>query len=184
MNPLTGKDYSEESKKERLKVALMPAADPLVLEKLDKLFAENNTVIVKAETGAGKGVVIAPHILELVFNSDTKVYVTQPRTVNTHVAEYLKIVLDAPDIVNYGYRFANNLTKNTRLHFVTDGFLLNVLYGDNLSPKDIVVIIDEVHERNKNIDQLLLYCKNTNIKTVLMSATVDVDFFKKYFIRG
>ncbi len=184
MNPFTGKEYSDSAKKERLKLSLMPAADPLVLTKLTELFKNNKVVLVKAETGAGKGVVIAPHILELVYDTDINVTVTQPRTVNTHVAEYLKIVLDNPEIVNYGYRFANNITKRTRLAFVTDGFLLNLLYSGNdsteLSDKR-VVIIDEAHERNKNIDQLMLLCKTLNTKLILMSATIDLDFYKKYF---
>jgi HrpA-like RNA helicase len=125
MNPFTGKEFSEEAKKERLKLASLPAADPIVLKKFDEIYKSCNVILVKAETGAGKGAIIAPHVLEL--EPGEKVVVTEPRTVNTHVAEYLRIIMDAP-IVDYGYRFNNNIKASTRLAFVTDGFLLNFFY--------------------------------------------------------
>lgn len=204
MNPFTGKEYSETAKKERLKIASLPAADPIVLKKLDDIYATCNVILVKAETGAGKGAVIAPHILEL--EPDAKVVVTEPRTVNTHVAEYLRIIMDAP-IVDYGYRFNNNIKASTRLAFVTDGFLLNFFYKlpflSSFSPlrgeddkKGVTslrdgefdyqtIIIDEAHERNKNIDQLMAFCRDlvahTKKKLVLMSATIDLPFYEKYF---
>jgi HrpA-like RNA helicase len=47
------------------------------------------------------------------------------------------------------------------------------------------IIIDEAHERNKNIDQLMAFCKDlvmkSNKKLVLMSATIDLPFYEKYF---
>ena len=201
MNPFTGNEFSEEAKKERLKLSTLPAADPMVLKKIDQLYAENNILLIKAETGAGKGMIIAPHILEL--EPGEKVIVTEPRTVNTLVANHLRKVMDAP-IVDYAFKFNNNIKSSTRLAFVTDGFLLNFFYNlnsssfsshekekrdENEDEKDKIIyktiIIDEAHERNKNIDQLMAFCKDlvmkTNKKLVLMSATIDLPFYEKYF---
>lgn len=49
------------------------------------------------------------------------------------------------------------------------------------------IILDEVHERDKDMDFLLLVIRKllrTNsmtVKVILMSATVDVDKFAEYF---
>lgn len=49
------------------------------------------------------------------------------------------------------------------------------------------VILDEVHERNEDMDFLLLvvrkllYTNSRSVKVILMSATFDVERFAKYF---
>lgn len=49
------------------------------------------------------------------------------------------------------------------------------------------MILDEVHEREEDMDFLLLLCKKfvrTNsrgVKLILMSATINVDDFRNYF---
>lgn len=49
------------------------------------------------------------------------------------------------------------------------------------------VILDEVHERDEEIDFLLLVVRkllrtnSTTVKVILMSATIDVDKFAQYF---
>jgi len=180
MNPFTGKEYSEEAKRLRLENSTLPAADPIVLKKLEELYKTCDVLLIKAETGAGKGVIIAPKIAELTLPG--RVVVTEPRTVNTHVADFLKKVMDTNDVA-YGYRFANNIRDTTRLAFVTDGYLLNFFYRDPELPDYDAIIIDETHERNKNIDQLLAFCKRVagRKKIALMSATIDLNLYEKYF---
>lgn len=187
-NPLTSQPYSDEAKKLQITVNAFPTAKPLVLAQFDKIYKKNDIIIVKAATGTGKGVVLAPRamILENVKNGALisvarRVVVTEPRTPNTLVAAHLKKVLDAPNLVNYGYRFNNHITPETRLAFVTDGFLVNFFYNDFTLPDYDVVIVDEVHERNKNIDQLLCFLKLSGKKTMLLSATIDVNEFRQYF---
>lgn len=188
INLYTGMPYSERAKEERLKVARLPASDPIILKKLDKLYASNDVLIVKAQTGAGKSAVVAPHIMQLENpekDKINKVVITQPRTTNTLVADYIKILLDAP-IVDYAYRFNNNLQPQTRLAYMTDGLLLTFFYRDPTLPDYKCVIIDELHERNIAIDQILtflklLYKKGIKKKVVLMSATMNPQFYKNYF---
>lgn len=49
------------------------------------------------------------------------------------------------------------------------------------------IIVDEVHERDRFCDFLLialrdLVTKNRNLHLILMSATLDTDIFSKYFM--
>ncbi len=170
---------SLDSLKCRLDASKLPAADPLILYKLKTLYKKHQVILVNAETGAGKGVAIAPYVMILENTKKEqilevkKVAVSEPRSLNTHVADYLQ-KLYGP-IIGRAYRGENFTGPHTRLDFLTDGFLVNKL--DDYE----VIIIDEVHERNKNIDILLAMCKKNNIKTILLSATMDVNFFLKYF---
>ena len=48
------------------------------------------------------------------------------------------------------------------------------------------ILVDEVHERDVDIDILLvilkhLICKSPNTKLILMSATICIDLFSRYF---
>ena len=132
MNPFTNKEYSDKYFELQEKILeTSPAANPDVLKKFDKIYKENDVIVVKAATGAGKGVVIAPHVMMLEnicagkFCGPNKIVVSEPRTVNTLVATYVGEVIDTPSVVNYGYKFNNKLTDATLLAFVTDGFILN-----------------------------------------------------------
>lgn len=203
MNPFTNKPYSTEALKIRAQQKIrFPTTDPLILKEFDEIYKKNDVIIIKAATGTGKGVVIAPRVMLLEnvkptarappgldhFNGGiqlttrSRVVITEPRTTNTLVATHLKVVLDAPQVVDYTYRFApSKLTDQTLLAFVTDGFLLNFFYNDITLPNYNVVIIDEVHERNKNIDQLLCFLKLTGKKTIILSATIDIAEYRNYF---
>jgi len=71
-----------------------------------------------------------------------------------------------------------NVTESY-LRFVTDGLLLNELYEENQSTYN-VIIVDEVHEHNTNMDMILTLFKeiltvNKKIKLILISATLDND---------
>ncbi len=48
------------------------------------------------------------------------------------------------------------------------------------------IIIDEAHERDINVDLMLLLMKellekNNKIRVVIMSATINAEFFQRYF---
>lgn len=195
MNPFTGQDW--KNKELRATLDKLPAAQHIA--DFEKAYLKNQVTVVKAETGAGKGVIISPHIMlienipkfsgfgkkyDKLIDKPRKVVVTEPRTVNTEIAKFISKAIDAPGYVNYAYRFNNNVTDKTLLAFVTDGFLLNLFYADTMDYS--VVIIDEVHERNTNIDQLLTFCKDwlekdKSRKLVLLSATINPKDYTKYF---
>lgn len=58
--------------------------------------------------------------------------------------------------------------------------------GEDLLSQYDVIVLDEIHERNLHGDFLLgvmkcLLHQRSDVKLVLMSATINVDLFSKYF---
>lgn len=78
-------------------------------------------------------------------------------------------------------------SKDTRLTYCTTGVLLRKL----ISAKNMLdythIILDEVHERDQEMDFLLLVIRkmqrtnSRNVKVVLMSATINTSKFSAYF---
>ncbi|KAL1485276.1 hypothetical protein MTO96_047366, partial [Rhipicephalus appendiculatus] len=81
----------------------------------------------------------------------------------------------------------NQTSNDTRLSYVTTGVLLEKLIAKKDMNDYTHVIIDEVHERDQETDFLLLVTRRflrTNsrgVKIILMSATINVDYFAEYF---
>jgi HrpA-like RNA helicase len=190
VNPYTGVPFTEKEKEIVKRVLTYGCADPLVLAEFNKNYKNKDVVVFKAGTGTGKGVVIAPHVMNLEnlkggrpLGVRNKVVITEPRSTNCKTATYVGEIYGSK-LVNYGYRFNNNLTEETLLSFVTDGLLANYFFNDPELKQFKCVIIDEVHERNKNIDTILAFCRLYKKKTVILSATIDVGFYKDFFIAG
>lgn len=76
----------------------------------------------------------------------------------------------------------------TVLTFCTTGVLLRTLiYGDSSIANVTHIVLDEVHERDRFCDFLLivlrdLLVKFRNLHLVLLSATLDTAIFSKYFM--
>ena len=78
-----------------------------------------------------------------------------------------------------------NYSFRNRLIFVTDGSLLNWISKGRLGQFS-VIIIDEAHERNKNIDVVLSLIlkelpKYPHLKLIILSATIDSQSFEVFF---
>lgn len=71
-----------------------------------------------------------------------------------------------------------NCGDDTRILYCTTGVLLEKIIGKKSLSPYTHIILDEVHERNKEMDFLLIVIYkllNPNIKVVLMSATIDAE---------
>ena len=87
---------------------------------------------------------------------------------------------------------SKKFNRDTRIHFVTEGLLLQKLKGSRDSSYSCI-IVDEAHERGRDTDLLLAHLhdivknsKNTaykgnNLKVVVMSASINAEQFSRYF---
>ena len=77
-----------------------------------------------------------------------------PRRISAvSLANYL--TKEVPRAVGYKIRFDNKTKEDTRIVYLTDGVLMKEIQKDPLLMEYSVIIFDDAHERNKNIDVLL-----------------------------
>ncbi|OQO01590.1 hypothetical protein B0A48_12626 [Cryoendolithus antarcticus] len=91
--------------------------------------------------------------------------------------------------VGYSVRFDEATGPSTRIKYLTEGMLLQEMLRDSSFGQYSCVIIDEVHERNLNVDLLLGFLRElvhgnrrrkAPLKLVVMSATADVVGISRY----
>ena len=76
--------------------------------------------------------------------------------------------------------------EKTKLLFCTDGWLASSVSNDLTFSKFGVIMMDEIHERNSNMDLLLLYLRealliNPDLRVIVTSATLNINKFVDYF---
>lgn len=142
--------------------------------------------IITADTGAGKSTQVPQYLLEAGFQN---IVVTQPRrlaarTVAQRVAEERGEVLgDAIGLRTREERVGDN---RSACMFVTDGLAVNnALNGGFEIERDGVLVIDETHEWNMNIEVLTALARkhlgSGRTKIVFMSATLDAERLSSFF---
>ena len=149
---------------------------------------ENPVTIIVAETGAGKSTRI-PFMVMMALGHP--VIVTEPRRIAaeslaTRVTEETGLVLGG--LVGYQTAVDGKLTSGTMLLYCTDGLaLVRELTEAKRSLKNgFVLIIDEVHEFNENIETLLAWSdelinQGVDVKIIIMSATIEHESLSEYF---
>ena len=168
---------------------------------------ENNKItIICGNTGCGKTTQIPKILLGLNYNNDNynhSILITQPRRIacinitNRINDEYKQ--LNSKKLINYnineniaGYQIKmekNYTSKNKILVKTTGVFLEELIHIDNsnIEKKYKYIIIDEIHERDINIDLCIALIKRLiklnllHSKIILMSATINIENFKNYF---
>ncbi|KAG0672362.1 hypothetical protein C6P45_003046 [Maudiozyma exigua] len=160
-------------------------------EKIVKLINDHDVVLVTGETGSGKSTQVVQFLLDEIIRKEksTTLLCTQPRRISAiGLAERVsdERCTDCGDEVGYIIRGVNKTSRNTRIKFMTTGVLVRILQGEHTFLNNTIVVIDEVHERSIDTDLIVTLLKNLigkvkNMKIVLMSATVNVDLFKKFF---
>jgi len=83
-------------------------------------------------------------------------------------------------------RFEKTRTKFTKILFLTEGVLIRQIQTDPNLMQYNIIVVDEVHERHVFTDFLLgiLKClirQRSDLKIILMSATINIDLFSSYF---
>lgn len=79
-------------------------------------------------------------------------------------------------------------SEDTRILYVTTGYLLEYMIANDLELDETYthIVLDEIHDRDIETDFVLLlmrilFLRNTKIKLVLMSATLDPQMLTEYF---
>ncbi|OAX44745.1 P-loop containing nucleoside triphosphate hydrolase protein [Rhizopogon vinicolor AM-OR11-026] len=161
-------------------------------------------LVLSGETGCGKSTQVPAFILEdqLARGFHCKIYCTEPRRISAvslaqrvsrELGDSAGAVGTSSSLVGYSIRLESNTTRYTRLAYVTNGIALRMLEGgtgpngQGTAFDEIThIIIDEVHERSIESDFLLIVLKSllsqrSDLKIILMSATMDADKLSNYF---
>ncbi|XP_055384477.1 probable ATP-dependent RNA helicase spindle-E [Condylostylus longicornis] len=165
-------------------------------EDIIELIHRNRVVVLEGETGCGKTTQLPQFILDDAYKNREycNIVCTQPRriaaiSIAQRVAEERNWKVGT--IVGYQVGLHKELNPDTRLLYCTTGVLLQKL----IKAKDLAsythIILDEVHERDQDMDFLLIVIKKLirkapDTKIILMSATIDTKAFSEYFktVRG
>ncbi|KAG5493134.1 hypothetical protein GH5_01871 [Leishmania sp. Ghana 2012 LV757] len=142
-------------------------------------------------TGCGKTTQVPQYILDHEIEhgrgGSCNILVTQPRRLSSFsVAE--RIAQERLSTVGQDVGYAVRLDARPGRHITvcTTGVLLQILSTHPELEHVSHLIIDEVHERDINCDVILalvkqLLARNSHLRVVLMSATMQADVFARYF---
>ncbi|KAF9044866.1 P-loop containing nucleoside triphosphate hydrolase protein [Hymenopellis radicata] len=157
-----------------------------IIEALDR----SQVLVLSGETGCGKSTQVPAFILEdqLSQGIPCKIYCTEPRRISAiSLAQRVSRELgDTPNtagtlnsLVGYSIRLENNMTKNTRLAYVTNGIALRMLEGGT-GQGGQGTAFDEitVHERTIESDFLLIVLKSM---IQVRPVYVDSEKISRYF---
>lgn len=158
-----------------------------------KAVAANQVLVVSGETGCGKTTQLPQFILEEEISSlrgaDCNIICTQPRRISA-ISVAARISSERGEnlgeTVGYQIRLESKRSAQTKLLFCTTGVLLRQLVEDPNLTGVTHLLVDEIHERGMNEDFLLIILhdllpRRSDLRFILMSATINADLFSKYF---
>ncbi len=150
----------------------------------------HQVTIITAETGAGKSTQIPQYLAEHGY---TRVIVTQPRILAARNLAHrvreewaLRNNEDSTEVVGYRTAHERDDSGNTKILYCTDGLqLVREITGSGISEKQVLVL-DEVHEWNENMEVLVAWAKKRcqeepRFKIVIMSATIETARLAAFF---
>ena len=165
------------------------------MELLDAMTG-NQVIIICGETGCGKSTQVPAFILEHELSSGRpcKVYCTEPRRISAislarrvseEIGERRGDIGTLRSLVGFAIRLESSFTPQTRLVYATTGIVMRMLEGSDDLGDITHLVLDEVHERTIDSDFLLIVLRKllkrrSDLKVVLMSATVDAKRFSDY----
>lgn len=157
---------------------------------------DSPVTLISGMTGSGKSTQVAQYIYDYqkANKKQCKIAICQPRkiaaiTIAQRVAADRGVLMGS----EVGYQIALKREHSTDpdcptgLLFCTTGVLLQQLIFAKSMSRYTHIFLDEVHEREVDTDFLLILMKTMladtpNVKIVLLSATMDTDRFRDYFM--
>uniref|UniRef100_A0A7S3XH27 RNA helicase n=1 Tax=Picocystis salinarum TaxID=88271 RepID=A0A7S3XH27_9CHLO len=155
---------------------------------------KNQVVLVAGETGCGKTTQVPQYIVDHCWadGRPCNIMCTQPRRISAvTVAE--RVAKERAERIGggigYQIRLETRVGPKTYMTFCTNGVLLRKLTLSNAAAsleEFTHIIIDEIHERDRFADFLLIILKDLlpmapHLRVVLMSATLNSEAFMSYF---
>jgi HrpA-like RNA helicase len=162
-----------------------------ILDTIEK----HQVIIIAGETGCGKTTQVPKYIYENFTGQgkEPNILITQPRRIAAFsIAKRLSIEMNVELGKEVGYHYGMSpvfVSGITKILIVTTGiFLQRIIHEKNLD-EYTHILLDEVHERDEDIDFVLVILKNIlkenkKIKVILMSATIATNLFANYFARS
>ncbi|KZT30283.1 P-loop containing nucleoside triphosphate hydrolase protein [Neolentinus lepideus HHB14362 ss-1] len=190
VNPFTNTPHTPQYKKILEVRKKLPVYSQM--DEFYKIFSENQIIVMVGETGSGKTTQIPQFVCysDLPHTKGKMVACTQPRRVAAmSVAKRVADEMDVPlgKQVGYSIRFEDMTEPGTTfLKYMTDGMLLREAMNDPELTRYSTIILDEAHERTLATDILMgllktLAKRRSDLKLIVMSATLDALKFQKYF---
>lgn len=171
------------------RVIMLPIA--VCKSKIISSVNDNAATIITAETGSGKSTQVCQYLYEAGYD----VIVTQPRRIAAvTLANRVSEEVDSLYLVGYHTGREKDFTADTEILFCTDGLQLvkeltdydyTNLFNKSSKKSKHVLVIDEVHEWNLNIEVLIAWVKKKlragwDTKIVIMSATLNHEDLSNY----
>ncbi len=146
----------------------------------DTLASPSRSLVLTAETGAGKSTAVPQAFLERVPG---KILVLEPRrvaaaAVASRIAELLGCEIG--ETVGWRMRLDTRTSAATRIEIITEAILTRMLQSDPGLSGVSVVILDEFHERSVHSDLALALLNDVmslrdDLYLLVMSATIDSE---------
>lgn len=149
-------------------------------------------------TGCGKTTQVPQYILDDAYKNGKRcnIVIAQPRRIAASSnAERIAAErsLSVGSLVGYqiGFDEKKHLSNDTRILFCTTGILLSKLIRSKDFCDYTHIILDEVHERNKDMDFLFVIIRKlfatvfpqTKVRIILMSATIQAEDVSDFYFR-
>ncbi|KAG8281729.1 3'-5' RNA helicase ythdc2 [Homalodisca vitripennis] len=152
---------------------------------------DHQFLIISGDTGSGKTTQVPQYIIEDAYTNQQhcKIICSMPRRVAAvGVSERVAFERKEPigNTVGYMIKLDSRVSQKTALTYCTNGVLLRCLLGEIKLENVTHLILDEIHERDKATDIIMLLLKLVihqypKLKVILMSATMDITKFQNYF---
>uniref|UniRef100_A0A3P9IYE6 DEAH (Asp-Glu-Ala-His) box polypeptide 34 n=2 Tax=Oryzias latipes TaxID=8090 RepID=A0A3P9IYE6_ORYLA len=155
-------------------------------DRIVELVKQHPVIVVAGDTGCGKSTQVPQYLLSAGFKH---IACTQPRRIAC-ISLAKRVSFESLNQygskVGYQIRFETTRTTATKLLFLTEGLLLRQIQQDGSLSQYQVMIVDEVHERHLHCDFLLgvlrsLLADRSDLRLILMSATINIKLFSSYF---
>lgn len=169
---------------------LQPKTFPILAHRNEILRAvqENFFIVLEGPTGCGKTTQVPQYILDDAYEKgkSCNILVAQPRRIAAssnaeRVAAERKLAVGSLIGYKIGFEEEKHANEDTRILYCTTGVLLSKLIRAKHFCNYTHIILDEIHERNKDMDFLFVVIRKlfataipqAKVKVILMSATIQ-----------